>query len=370
VLPWVLVGIIALDLAVVVVLAACAAVRRSRGRKARSRQAVFHARAYKHLTVVRRIQVPNAPDRRFHGPRRLLPAVAVAVGVLIVGAAVAGTESGAPFAPTEEASGGASSPPPSHGARVPTSDRPSGPTGSRIVAAGQGALEIPGLIERRRGIPPASSAGSPGMPPSGQQVPPPGPLPAPASFTVRATAATEIDLTWSPVAQALGYRIDRAIDPSGAWAQIASTSPAQTTYADVALDYGSTYYYRVTVEGLTSHSAPSDVSSAMTAPVAPSAVVVSPVSSTEIDLTWGDVSGESGYRIEGSNDGIAWATVGTTAQDVTSYADAGLLAGTTRYYRVVAVNAAGSSPASQAASATTPTSGPASPSLVPSTPSP
>ena len=75
-------------------------------------------------------------------------------------------------------------------------------------------------------------------------------------------------------------------------------------------------------------------------------------SSTQIDLSWGDVSGETAYRIERSTAGSAWAPVVTTESGVTAHSDTGLQPGTTYDYRVVAVYPSGERP-SAAATATT-----------------
>src|SRR5205814_1433258 len=72
-------------------------------------------------------------------------------------------------------------------------------------------------------------------------------------------------------------------------------------------------------------------------------VLATGVSTSQIDLTWNDTSGESAYRIERSLNGTTWALITTTAADASSYSDMSLAAGTTYYYRVRAVNAGGNS---------------------------
>jgi subtilisin family serine protease len=89
------------------------------------------------------------------------------------------------------------------------------------------------------------------------------------------------------------------------------------------------------------------------------------VSSSEIDLSWTDVSGETGYKVQRSADGTSgWTQIGTTGQDVATYADTGLAAETTFFYRVLATNTGGDSAPSTVASATTKAD--ASPPTVPS----
>lgn len=83
-------------------------------------------------------------------------------------------------------------------------------------------------------------------------------------------------------------------------------------------------------------------------------LTAAPDGETTITLTWNNVQFETGYRLEWSADGTAgWATLNTTAADVTSVQDTGLVCETTRHYRVVAFNEAGESGYSNVASATT-----------------
>jgi large repetitive protein len=100
----------------------------------------------------------------------------------------------------------------------------------------------------------------------------------------------------------------------------------------------------------------SDVVSATTAVDTSTAPVLTSAtgSSTSVELDWGDVDGELGYRIERSPDGTtAWTAIGTTGQDLTSFTDTGLASATIYYYRVVAVTSAGDSSPSRTLSVTT-----------------
>jgi hypothetical protein len=100
------------------------------------------------------------------------------------------------------------------------------------------------------------------------------------------------------------------------------------------------------------------------APTAPSSLTANASSSSQVDLVWGDVDGENGFRVERSSDGAGgWSAVAETGPGGTSWSDGGLSQGTTYYYRVVATNVAGDSPPSNVASATT-SIDPASPTTV------
>ncbi len=81
------------------------------------------------------------------------------------------------------------------------------------------------------------------------------------------------------------------------------------------------------------------------------------VSSTRIDLTWNDVAGEAGYKIErklASASSTAWAQVATTGANVVTYQNSsGLTPNTSYQYRVRAWTSAGNSGYSNTASAAT-----------------
>ncbi|NIR36401.1 MAG: hypothetical protein GWN07_10445, partial [Actinobacteria bacterium] len=80
------------------------------------------------------------------------------------------------------------------------------------------------------------------------------------------------------------------------------------------------------------------------APSAPSSLDATAASHQQIDLSWPDVGGEDGYRVERSQDGGAtWTEAGTTGADVTVFSDTGLTPSTLYTYRVQAFNPTGPS---------------------------
>src|SRR5207244_5934050 len=71
------------------------------------------------------------------------------------------------------------------------------------------------------------------------------------------------------------------------------------------------------------------------APAAPAGVSASPVSPSQIGVSWSASSGATLYKIQRSPDGsTGWAQVGTTI--TTSFTDTGLSPSTTYFYRVIA----------------------------------
>lgn len=132
------------------------------------------------------------------------------------------------------------------------------------------------------------------------------------------------------------------------------------TFALPPLQPGTTYFWRIVgkTEANMTTSGPVwsfTVAGSGTPPSAPSGLTATAVNSSRIDLSWGNVSTEAGYRIERSPNGSSgWQEIGSTATDVTTFQDTGLAAQTTYFYRVLAFNGGGTSGFSNTASATTP----------------
>jgi hypothetical protein len=223
------------------------------------------------------------------------------------------------------------------------------PTGDRVVAQGGGASSVASEAGPLASTDPSTSSSDRGTTTGDKG--------APSTVAATPRSSTVIRLAWTHVSGANGYQIDRSPDGEK-WVTIASTEQGVTTYTDAGLSSGTTYYYRVSAVTDGGSAPASDVVSATTAidPLSSTTVTAVSASSTEIDLSWTDVDGETGYRIERSPDGTSgWTTIATTGQDVTTYADAGLSSGTTYFYRVFATNIGSESPPSDVSSATTAT---------------
>ncbi len=197
---------------------------------------------------------------------------------------------------------------------------------------------------------------------------------APANLAASAVSSSQINLSWSDLSSnESGFEIQRSTD-NYTFGQIASVGAGVTSYSNTSLTANTTYYYRVRAVNSAGSSAFSSVASAttqatVTVPAAPSNLAARAVSSSQINLTWSDgSSNETGFVIQRSTDNYTFVQIATVGAGVTSYSNTSLTANTTYYYRVRAVNSAGSSAFSNVASATTQASPPAAPSnLVAST---
>jgi len=293
--------------------------------------------------------VPAASEQRRPGHRTV--AVALVAATVIAGSAFAspqirrfvatavGTVTGDTHS---EAAGQDAEGPPATGA-------PSGQPGAAGTAGTSPSPSPDGTTDPSPG--PVVEPRPPGVPHGGVLAPE-----APSSLTANANSSSQIDLVWADVEGESGFRVERSSDGAGGWSTVGQTGPGETSWSDGGLSQGTTYYYRVVATNVAGDSPPSNTASATTSidPASPTTVTAVASSPTQIDLEWTDVANETGYRLERSDGSGGWTTVATTGQDVTSSSDTGLTPGTTYSYRVFATNAAGDSPASDVASATTP----------------
>lgn len=167
-------------------------------------------------------------------------------------------------------------------------------------------------------------------------------LPAtPTGFSATSVSASQIDLAWTDVDGETSYRIDRSLNGT-TWAQIATPSANTVSYSDTGLSATTKYYYRIVAVTGVGNSAATTAVNATTTPPQPTTLAGVPTINS-IALTWKDIAGETGYRIERSLDGSSWSQVATTPANIAKYTNTGLNPTTKYYYRVKAIGAGGDS---------------------------
>ena len=189
-------------------------------------------------------------------------------------------------------------------------------------------------------------------------------IPAAPRVTIgNSSASGKPQLTWAAVDGAAKYEIYRSTQQSTGFTLLGTTT--STSYVNTGAAVGKTYYYKVralNVDGAAGAYS-STVSGAAKA-VAPAAPTVTMTYSDggKPKLTWSAVSGAASYRVYRSESrGTGYSLLGTTTS--TSYVNTGAAAGKTYYYRVKAVNSAGTSAYSNIVSGTARTPAPAAPVL-------
>ncbi|MDE2806561.1 MAG: fibronectin type III domain-containing protein [Gemmatimonadota bacterium] len=191
---------------------------------------------------------------------------------------------------------------------------------------------------------------------------------APRTLTAQADGTSDIDLSWRAPstdggARITGYRIEVSDDGSATWSTLVpDTRSGGTNYSHTGLSPASTRHYRVSAINRIGAGRASNVASATTdatVPGAPTGLTAIATSPTQIDLTWAAPAYDggariTGYRIEVSETGTAWTRLaGNTGSTGTSYSHTGLQPGSRRFYRVSAINRAGTGEPSNVASAAT-----------------
>ncbi|UCE08214.1 MAG: fibronectin type III domain-containing protein, partial [bacterium] len=171
-----------------------------------------------------------------------------------------------------------------------------------------------------------------------EQPPPPA---APTSLAASTVSGSQINLTWQDKAtNETGYKVERKTGSTGTWGEIASLGTNASSYSNTGLTDGTRYYYRVYAYNSAGNSGYSNEANDTTPMNAPSNLIATAVSSSQINLNWQDNSGsESGYRIERKTGaGGTYSEITTLGANVTSYSNTGLSESTTYYYRVQGYN--------------------------------
>ncbi len=203
--------------------------------------------------------------------------------------------------------------------------------------------------------------------------------PGTPTASVGTTTPTSVVVNWTQPALTpaiihapTNYRIERSTTGTGGWVQVGGELAGNiTTLNDTGRTTGTTYFYRVTAlyrsdslllnGSIFPQVVASNASNIVSATpgllplTTPTGLTATAAGKTQINLSWSDSnSDETGFRIERSADGTTgWSQVGTAAANATSFSDTGLTAGTTYYYRVLAVRNLETSAASNVANATT-----------------
>jgi fibronectin type 3 domain-containing protein len=173
----------------------------------------------------------------------------------------------------------------------------------------------------------------------------------PANLAALSVSSSQIDLSWDDVDGETGYRIDRSTNGT-TWTTLTSVDADEDSYASTGLAATTRYYYRIVALSGVGNSAATSAVNAITTPSTPT-TFVGTVAADSVSLSWTNVAGETGYRVEYSADGDDWSSLATTAVNVVTYKHAGLSANQRFNYRVRAIGSGGESPASSTLTKTT-----------------
>lgn len=149
-------------------------------------------------------------------------------------------------------------------------------------------------------------------------------LPAPMNLAATRVSSTRIDLSWSDVSGGeTGFRVEASLN-GGAYSQIAQIGADSQSYSATNLQSDGNYRFRVAAYDANGNSYYSKTANA-DAPAAPTNFQ-SRVTSTDVELTWGAVSGAAKYYLFKSTSpdtppSYVYATVTGTTYTLTAAAN-------------------------------------------------
>ncbi len=190
---------------------------------------------------------------------------------------------------------------------------------------------------------------------------------APTNLAITVASSTQLNLSWSASTDNVGvtgYRIERCTGSTCTTFTQVSTSTT-TTFNNTGLTASTTYRYRVRANDAASNlsgyssivNATTKAAADTTAPSAPTNLIASVISSTQINLNWTastDNVSVTGYKVERCSGASCTTFAQIATPTATTLSDTGLTDTTSYSYRVRATDAAGNLSAySSIASATT-----------------
>ena len=145
-------------------------------------------------------------------------------------------------------------------------------------------------------------------------------------------------LTWNAVSGATSYKVYRATSQNGTYSLLGTVTA--TSYTNTGAKAGTTYYYKVKAVNSAGESAYSNVVSGRA--TVTTLTMGHSSTSGKPQLTWKAVSGAASYKVyRATTKNGAYSVINTTK--ALTYTNVGAALGTTYYYKVEALNAAGKS---------------------------
>ena len=145
-------------------------------------------------------------------------------------------------------------------------------------------------------------------------------------------------LTWNAVSGATSYKVYRATSQNGTYSLLGTVTA--TSYTNTGAKAGTTYYYKVKAVNSAGESAYSNIVSGQA--TVTTLTMGHSATSGKPQLTWKAVSGAASYKVYRATAKNGAYTVINTTKALT-YTNTGAALGTTYYYKVEALNAAGKS---------------------------
>ena len=163
---------------------------------------------------------------------------------------------------------------------------------------------------------------------------------SPSGLAATSATTSTITLGWTDNAlNESGYTVERSLSPSSGFSVIASLPADSSSHSDSGLLAGTPYYYKVRATHPT-HGPSTDATAILyTVCDAPTGLVAT-AGNAQVNLTWSAVTGAVGYKVKRSTiSGSGYTELGMPATN--TFTDNTAANGTTYFYGITAVNAAG-----------------------------
>lgn len=185
---------------------------------------------------------------------------------------------------------------------------------------------------------------------------------APTSLGASVVSSTQINLAWTDNSNnETGFRIEGCVGTGcTTFSEFAVVAANVSSHQVITLAASTDYNFRVRAYNDAGNSAYTNSASGLTLmdpPPAPTALLATAFSSTQINLAWTDNStNESGFRIDrcAGTTCTNFAEIAVVGANITTYQNTALPPSTTYNYRVRAYNPGGTSGFTNSATATTP----------------
>lgn len=190
-------------------------------------------------------------------------------------------------------------------------------------------------------------------------------LPDAPTISAVANSTSRITVSWGAIDGVDTYRIEYSTSSSFNSSSSIENITGTSQPVD-GLSSSTTYYFRVYASNILGESSASQSASATTntaAPTSAATINASATSTTAINVSWGTVSGATSYQLQHSTASNFSSPTTINGITATSRSVTGLSANTQYYFRLYAVNAGGSGPASNTANATTNMNPPSAPTI-------
>jgi len=157
----------------------------------------------------------------------------------------------------------------------------------------------------------------------------------PSNFTATVLSDTEIKLQWKHDGNAIGFNIQKKNGINGQYVQIAEVHKDSTSYIDTKLKTGIHYFYRVKAFNASHESQYMETDVNHIFP-APSNLIATQLSDTQIKLNWSDNSNfENGFKIERKIDSTGtYSEIGVVTVNNVTFTDDNIQLGINYWYQV------------------------------------